>query len=490
MLFSRYWKTVNCWFIFASGCANYHLNIPCIPEKRIEKIITPKEIVLQKFIENIDQTGLFKPNDRILLAVSGGLDSVVMTHLFALAGYKFAIAHCNFRLRGEESDMDEAFVRELADRHGVDFFVKSFNTREYSRENGVSIQMAARQLRYQWFEEVRAGHNFSYLAAAHHTDDHTETVLINMIRGTGLQGLQGIRPKRDFVIRPLWIFTRNDIEVFALKNKLPFREDSSNAETRYIRNKIRHKVTPILREINPSFNDSVIKLSRIAEDAIELISFFTREHLKELVAIDGGRVSISLERLKRYPSKELILFELLKGYGFQPAVVENLARMLDAQPGKMFFSPTHVCLIDRENLLVTPLSEIDQGEVIEISKDDTRVVCSGGTFQLNIHHDFLLENLSGDSHEAFFDLSKLRFPLQLRHPVDGDFFFPIGMTGKKKISDFLTDKKIPRTEKSGIWLLCCGDAVMWVAGLRPDDRFKVKNTTRQVLMVKFEPFCE
>ncbi len=444
--------------------------------------------MLKSFIENIEQTNLFEPGDRILLAVSGGLDSIVMTHLFASAGYNFGIAHCNFKLRGEESDQDEAFVKELAQSLGVEFFVKSFDTVEYSHDNGLSIQMAARFLRYQWFEQVRTEHHFQYLAAAHHTDDHTETVLLNMIRSTGLYGLQGIRPKRDCVIRPLWHFSRHDIEVYALKNNLSFREDSSNSETRYIRNKIRHKVIPIIREINPAFNESITKLSRIAEDTIQLLNHFTREHLKEFIKKEGTRTWINLDGLLTYPARELILYELLKEYGFQPAVVENLARNIDGQTGKMFFSPTHVCLLNRDSLLISPLKETDLDEKVEITDTTNEIVCSGGKFFFTVHNDFLLENLSGDSHEAFFDLNRIRFPLQLRHPADGDFFYPIGMSGKKKISDFLIDRKIPRTDKSAIWLLCCHDDIMWVAGMRPDDRFKVRSSTRQVLVVRYEPF--
>lgn len=443
--------------------------------------------MIERFIENIESSGLIYQHDKLLLTVSGGVDSVVMVYLFKAAGYEFSIAHCNFKLRGEESDNDELFVKELAKESGVVFFAKSFDTYNYARKKGISVQMAARILRYQWFEDIRQKNRFSYICVGHHKDDNAETVLINLIRGTGLAGLQGIREKRSFVVRPMWIFSRNEIERFAVEHKLDFRDDSSNNDTKYIRNKIRHRVLPVLREINPSINESFSKLSKIIRNTDALLSYFIAKDAPGFVKQVNDKTEIDILSLSKYPSVEFILYELLKDFGFQSAVVENISLSLESQPGKMFYSPTHVCLKDRNKLVISPVKDYTD-EIIEVTREQKEVLTSTGTFLFTYHTDFMLENLSGDSLDAFIDLSKIVFPLVLRHVNDGDYFYPIGMSGKKKISDYLTDRKIPLTEKGDVWLLCSNEKIIWVVGMRPDERFKVKNSSRQVLGIKFIPY--
>jgi tRNA(Ile)-lysidine synthase len=445
--------------------------------------------VIERFKENIEKSGFLKKDDKLLLTVSGGVDSVVMVHLFNSIGSNFSIAHCNFKLRGEESEKDEEFVKKLAQEIGVDFFSKSFDTYQYARQKGISIQMAARDLRYQWFEEVRENNNFSFICVAHHKDDNAETVLINIIRGTGLAGLQGIREKRSFVVRPMWIFSRNEIERFAIEHKLDFRDDSSNNDTKYIRNKIRHRVLPVLREINPSINESFSRLSKIIRNTDTLLRYFIEKDAPNFVKQINDKVEIDIETLANYPSVEFILYELLKDYGFQPAVVENISLSLESQPGKRFYSPTYVCLKDRDKLVISPVKD-QSDEILEVGKGQSEALSSTGKFVFTYRSDFMLEDLSGDSLEAFVDLSKIVFPLVIRHVKEGDFFYPIGMSGKKKLSDYLTDKKIPLTEKGDIWLLCSGEQIVWVVGMRPDERFKVKNASREVLAIKFIPYFE
>lgn len=445
--------------------------------------------MIDRFKENLEKSGLINRKDKLLLTVSGGVDSVVMVHLVKAAGFNFSIAHCNFKLRGEESDNDELFVKNLALEAGVSFFSKSFDTYRYARQKGISIQMAARDLRYQWFEEVRKKNNFSFICVAHHKDDNAETVLINIIRGTGLAGLQGIREKRSFVLRPMWIFSRNEIERYAIEKKLGFRDDSSNNDTKYIRNKIRHRVLPVLREINPSINESFSRLSKIMRNTDTLLHYFIEKDTPDFVTKASDKIEIDIKILTNYPSVEFILYELLKDYGFQPAVVENISLSLDSQPGKRFYSPTHVCLKDRDKLVVSPVKD-QSGEILEVAMGQSEVLSSTGRFVFTYFSDFMLENLSGDSLEAFVDLSKIAFPMVIRHVKEGDFFYPIGMSGKKKLSDYLTDKKIPLTEKSDVWLICSGEKIVWVVGMRPDERFKVKNTSRNVLGIKFIPYFE
>ena len=436
-----------------------------------------------KFKQFILKNKLFLPHQNILLAVSGGIDSVVMTDLFKAAGCNFAIAHCNFKLRGSDADQDEVFVRELASQLRVDFYTQSFDTKAFAKEKGVSIQMAARELRYTWLENIRCQQGFDWIATAHQSDDNTETIIYNLTRGAGLKGLQGIPLKNGKIIRPLLIFSREEIEWHVKINSIAYREDLSNREDKYTRNKIRHKIIPMLKEINPALNKSLWELSEISAKTYGLLDYFISRDFKSHVYEKDGKTYIPVKLLLEYPDREIIIYELLKDFGFQSPEIENIVMSLEKQAGKLFFSKYYVCLKDRDHLIISRKDSDEKTEIL-IHQDQKEIRFSQGiirmrTFDIEENQDFI-----SDSKMAYLDVSLLKFPLKVRNPIDGDSFIPFGMSGKKKISDFLTDLKIPRTAKKKIWLLISDDKIAWVVGLRTDNRFRVKNTTRKVLEIK------
>ncbi len=436
-----------------------------------------------KFIQFILKNNLFLPHEKILLAVSGGVDSVVMADLFKTADYNFAIAHCNFKLRGSDSDDDEVFVGELASRLGTKFFSESFETTAFAKGRGISIQMAARELRYSWLENIRKQNGFDWIATAHQSDDNTETILYNLARGTGLKGLQGIPLKNGNIIRPLLIFSREEIEWYLKINNLEFREDLSNQEDKYIRNKIRHKIIPILNEINPSLHKSVRRLSDISAKTNRLLDYFISRDLNNHVYQRDGKTYIPVNLILEYPEREIIIYELLKDFGFQSPEIEDIAIGLEKQAGKLFFSKDYVCLKDREHLIISRKKGDVKTEAL-IHQEQKEVQFSQGLIRMRAFDIEENPDFKTDSNRAYLDFSLLKFPLKLRNPIDGDFFFPFGMSGKKKISDFLIDMKIPRTEKKNIWLLTSDDKIVWVVGFRTDNRFRVKKTTQKILEIK------
>ncbi|MFW5663770.1 MAG: tRNA lysidine(34) synthetase TilS [bacterium] len=441
--------------------------------------------MIHKFLENIEKNKLFHKDEKVLLALSGGMDSVVMAHLFHMAGFHFSFAHCNFQLRGKASDEDEKFVEALAREFQVKCFSKSFDTLAYAAQQGISTQMAARDLRYEWFEELRSGLGFNYIATGHHKDDHSETVLVNMIRGTGLAGLQGIRLKRGYIIRPLWDFTRKEISRYCNEHEIRYREDATNEETKYIRNKIRHQVVPHLKEINPSFNDSMVKLSSLAEQTNQLLHYLLEKESGNFVKEKGGKLWIDISRLQRYPSVALILYQLLHPYGFQGAMIEEIAHSLEGQPGKKLYSATHLCLRDRQHLIVSPYEQKTDFPRKQIGRNTQEVRFPGGKLQLYLHDAFAIEQIRKDQNIVYLDVDKLQFPLTLRNFEDGDYFYPFGMSGKKKLSDFFVDEKVPLTNKKNIGLLCSGEDIVWVIGMRADERYRITKPVGKVLEINF-----
>lgn len=434
-----------------------------------------------KFQEFIEKNKLFSSSEKILLTVSGGIDSVTMAVLFQRAGYKFGIAHCNFGLRGEESDNDQKFVKKIASQMDVPFFTVNFHTLEYAKKEKISIQMAARQLRYEWFEKIRQQEGFQYIATAHHLDDQTETFFINLIRGTGITGLHGILPKKDKIIRPLLCFYRSEIEKFITENNISFRNDSSNDEDHYLRNRLRHHILPELQQMKPGAKEAINqtifylrKVEVIYKDIIE----------KEIYKISINKndyIVINKNDLLLFSSPEILLGELLVQYGFTKQISKEIYVALNGQPGKQFFSATHRLVCDRDTLIVTKNKE---------KQEDKWEILKGKSFiELPIHLKLeLLDNIQkvkfkADHRIAYFDYDKLIFPLQLRKWKQGDFFYPFGMKGKKKISDYFIDNKIPLPEKENILLLISDNQVIWVVGYRSDNRFKVGKTTNKILQI-------
>ncbi len=441
--------------------------------------------MLQAFREYIKSADLFGQSDRILLAVSGGVDSIAMVRLFKDAGIDFGIAHSNFGLRADESDGDENFVKDLAFQFGVPFFVKHFNTKHFAAEHKISIQMAARDLRYAWFDEIMNENGFSFVATAHHLDDQAETFFINLLRGTGISGMHGILPKQGRIIRPLMFTTREKIMAFALDENLAWREDRSNKSRKYLRNKLRLDILSELRKINPVFsyklNESIAHLRDVETIYHNHIIGVTADLVQETP--EG--VLISIDWIYEYQPHATYLFELLKPYNFAYPVVKEIVRSIDTFSGKTFYSPTHRLLRDRENFIIQPLTELKTcpvtGEVVHLEKNITTL---DHPVSLCIQQTDKISDLPmGKSFIACLDEDKLKFPLVVRKWEKGDWFIPLGLKGKKKLSDFFIDQKISVADKEKTWLLVSGDDIVWVIGKRIDNRFRITSKTRKAYVV-------
>jgi tRNA(Ile)-lysidine synthase len=447
--------------------------------------------MLEKFRTYLQQQQFFNGGSRILLAVSGGIDSVVMAHLFHEAKIKFGIVHCNFKLRGKESDADKKFVKKLAASLKVPFYSKEFDTRKFSEENKISVQMAARDLRYNFFEEVFSEKNFDFIAIAHNADDSSETVLLNLIRGTGIAGYHGILSKNKKIIRPLLFASRTEILNHAKKKKINWREDSSNQSDQYLRNKIRLKIIPLLIKINPSI---AAAFQNHISQMIEVESLY-REYIQklkgELLEKKGDEVHINIHHLMKHAGYPTLLFELIKGFGFNGDTARDLAENLNSQSGKNFLSETHRIIKDRNHLIITH-KNLAQEEILEISADLHSVQWKHNRLfirKITLTSDLKEKILSGNSNDnniAWIDEGLITFPLQVRKWNKGDYFYPLGMKGKKKLSDYFIDKKIPVSEKEKKWLLLSGDKILWIIGEQIDNRFKINQESANCIQLIFE----
>jgi tRNA(Ile)-lysidine synthase len=442
--------------------------------------------MLQAFKAYIKSSGLFDQSDRILLAVSGGVDSIVMVQLFKDAGYNFGIAHVNFGLRGVESDGDEAFVNKLASQMGVPFYSKNFTTKQYAADNKVSIQMAARDLRYAWFDEIVKDNGYGYVATAHHLDDQAETFFINLLRGTGISGMHGIMPKQGRIIRPLMFTTREKIMSFALDLNLAWRDDRSNKSRKYLRNKLRLDVLSELYKINPRFsyklNESITHLREVESIYHNHIAGITAD----LVQHTAEGILISIDWVYEYEPHDTYLFELLKPYGFTFSVVKEIVRSLDTFSGKVFYSPTHRLLRDRESFIIQPLTELTEAsvnkEIYSIDRTESKIQ---HPILLHWHETEQVADLPmGKACIACLDLDELTFPLHLRKWEKGDWFMPLGLKGRKKISDFFINQKVSLADKEKTWLLVSGEDIVWVVGKRIDNRFRITSKTRLAFVLK------
>ncbi len=440
--------------------------------------------MLENFKSFIGEHKLFMPNERILLAVSGGIDSIVMLDLFHQAGFRTGMAHCNFRLRGVESDGDEEFVKARSEKYGLECHVKPFDTKKIAEQQGISIQMAARNLRYAWFEEIRKKHRYAWVATAHNQDDVMETFFINLSRGTGIRGLTGIPPKAGRVIRPLLFSPRSEIQAYAGSRRLDYREDSSNASDKYLRNKIRHQLIPALEKQNPSFRQSMIDTMKKLKETSIIYHGEIEKLKKRVTRTSANKTSINIAELLRTSSPKTLLYEILAEFNFNTQTMEDILRSLDSLPGRQFFSSTHRIVKDREQLILTGIEEADPRKYyIELSENRTSEPVHLEWVVIDKTENFKIPE---DPEVACLDLDLLDFPLILRHWQKGDYFQPLGMQGMKKLSDYMIDKKIPLPDKAGIWLLATGNKIVWVAGHRIDDRFKVTAKTRQILMIRYK----
>ncbi|KAA3621573.1 MAG: tRNA lysidine(34) synthetase TilS [Bacteroidetes bacterium] len=437
-----------------------------------------------RFTAFIEENSLFTQKDKILLAVSGGVDSVVMAHLFKRAGYDAAIAHCNFMLRGAESDIDEDFCRQLGKKLDLPFLSVSFNTRKIAKQRSISIQMAARELRYEWFEEVCVMLGYDCVATAHHMNDSVETFFVNLIRGCGIRGLHGIPVKNANRVRPLLFATRKEIEEYAAIYQIKFRFDASNEETKYLRNKIRHELVPKLKEINPLSEKSVFSTTKRIREAEQLFDFAIDQFRNKILASSGKKSVLNLIELKAAPGTATLLFELLKDKGLH---ADQAQMILEANTGAVFRSTTHRFLVDRDNLVVEPVPDGHNATEFSIEMGENLIVFDQGEVQIERKED-TTDKFPSTSYQVFVDESELIFPLTIRSWNPGDAFQPLGMKGKtKKLKDYFTDSKLSLFEKEKVRILVNNDGkIIWVMGHRLDDRFKIAPTTRSYLEFTFE----
>lgn len=438
--------------------------------------------MIERFTSFIDQHRLFQKNEKILLAVSGGMDSMAMLELFRQAGFRFDVVHCNFKLRGKASDADEALVRETAARLGVKCHSRSFETNELAKERKESVQMIARELRYAYFDEVADAHAYRLVATAHHLDDQIETFFINLLRGSGIAGLHGIPLSKGRIIRPLLFAYRNDIEEFVELHNIAYREDASNQSLKYRRNTIRHEILPQLLKLNPSFRQELnTTIGRLA--AVEKVF---REYLamqrKTAVQENNGITSIDIGKLKLLDPLPLYLYEFISSFGFNHDDVSNIISALDGTPGKTFLSPSHQLIVDRKKLLVSPRQRGHQKETFYIQLEMHRMDKPlQMTFTEVGAENYVIPEERGT---ASLDMGKLDFPLTLRKWKHGDSFMPLGMSNMKKLSDFFIDEKLSILQKQDSWVMCSGPDIVWVIGHRIDERYKVTGRTRTVFQVR------
>ena len=433
---------------------------------------------VKKFTDFIEQNNLFERSGKVLAAVSGGMDSVLMVHLLKSAGINFGIAHCNFQLRGDDSTADEAFCKNLAQQAGVPFHSIKFDTHTYAAEKKISIQMAARDLRYPWFEQVRQQSGYAVIALAHHQNDTIETILLNLTRGTGIAGLHGILPKNGRLVRPLLFLGREEIQKLITGNRYNYVEDSSNSSTKYARNKIRHEVIPKLKELNPNLENTFENNLRHFREMETLLEVRLEELKKGLFISQGDDIYLSIAAVKLLNPKHLLLFKLLQEYGFNETTIDDLIRSLDKHSGRIFEAADYQLILDRDNIILTKKPGDTQENVI-INEGGHTV--NYGNYKLTLLHDDSPLIITDNPMAVAVDAALLIYPLIIRCWQQNDSFYPLGMKTRKKLSDFFINQKIPLHVKSEIPILINGNSeIIWIGGYRLDERYKVNKNTKKV----------
>ncbi len=437
---------------------------------------------IQKIKQFIIRQHLFIPGQKIIAGVSGGADSVFLIYILCELGYDCVIAHCNFHLRGEESNRDELFVKSLAEKLNLPFRSIHFQTEKYASERKISIEMAARDLRYAWFTELKERENAGCIAIAHHSDDVVETFLINMTRGTGIHGLTGIRPENGDVVRPLLTLSRQEIEDYLQKNEIPFVVDSTNKESVYIRNKFRNQIIPLLQTINPSVKESILQTVENLQKTASFIENRLNGIKADLFTQKEDVQYISIEKLKKEDSPLFVLYELLHPYGFSASAIEDIYNGLDGTPGKQYFSHNYRILKDRESLVLSAKKQ-EETVIYHIQNTDTNVEIPLKitiTYEEN-RPDF---EIMKDKRFCYLDVDKLTFPLRIRGWERGDSFIPFGMKSRKKVSDFFIDRQFSILQKEQAWLLLSDEEIVWIIGERSDNRFRIDAETRKIMILE------
>ncbi|MBC5836756.1 tRNA lysidine(34) synthetase TilS [Flavobacterium muglaense] len=422
----------------------------------------------------------FLDNKKLLLATSGGLDSMVMAHLFQQLHHDIALAHCNFQLRGVESFGDQKFVQDFADTNKIPVYVTQFDTLAFAKDYKLSTQVAARDLRYNWFYELLESENFDYILTAHHADDNIETFLINLSRGTGLEGLTGIPAENGNIIRPLLAFSRDEIAQYAHDHGIEWREDSSNASEKYLRNKIRHDLVPLLKELNPQFISSFQKTQSYLQQSEAMVEDASIMVYQQVVRQEEDEIYIDLKQLLRLPNYKSYLYQWLKEFQF--SAWDDVYNLVDSLSGKQVYSSNFRLIKDRDFLILSPINFEEQQQEYLISQgvQDVKIPLKLSFCKVN--------DISVSANTAIFvDEDKLDYPLILRKWQEGDVFQPFGMEGKsKKLSKFFKDEKFSLLEKENCWILCSGEAVVWIVGYRQDERFKIQSTTQNILKIDLQ----
>jgi tRNA(Ile)-lysidine synthase len=444
----------------------------------------PPSCLKERFLKFIEENRLATSSQKILLAVSGGIDSMVMMHLFANSNFEFAVAHCNFLLRSQESDGDMEFVKAKANERRTPFFCQKFHTAEYAKQNKLSIQEAARELRYVWFSELLEAESYALVSTAHNLNDNIESLLINLSRGTGIRGLAGIPKKRENIIRPLLFATRVEIEEYAREHSIEYRIDSSNIEEKYLRNKLRHNIMPVFEESNSAFYKNFGDFFVRINQSLCIIDKEIERQKKLCVKKTGKGISIDIEKLLESQSPQLLLFEFLKDYGFNSTAIGNLFSSLKRQPGKIFFSKTHKATKDRRSVFVEPFALPLKEESALVYKSTSRLTINDIAFSFSSKPTTKGDQIASNQNLACLDMDKLSFPLEIRKIRKGDKMTPLGMKGRKKISDILIDSKVSLHKKEEIMVLVSGKEIAWLVGMRVSESFKISSLTSQVFMAK------
>lgn len=436
--------------------------------------------MLQKIKTYIAEKGLFESDATLIVGLSGGADSMALLDILTLLGYRCIAAHCNFHLRGEESDDDAKFVKNWCKENDIEFTSIDFDTKQYAADKKISIEMAARELRYSWFEMMRIQFNADAIAVAHHKDDSVETVLLNLIRGTGISGLSGILPKNGKIVRPMLCVTRSEIESYLREREIPFRTDSTNSEDIYTRNHIRLNILPMLQKINPSISESIFRTSENLAEAEKVYKKAIDADIKTVLQND----KIDIEELKQTVSPSSVLFEILSPLGFYPSVIEDVKNAMDASSGKVFYSSTHRLIKDRTYFLIDKIEKSEPENQIFLIDSVTQDISNPISLEIKVTD--VPKSIDKSNHILYADAEKLSFPLVLRKWQPGDWFIPFGMKGKKKLSDFFTDQKFNLKQKEETWILLSGEDVVWVVGYRSDNRFKISSKTKNVLQIELK----
>jgi len=437
-----------------------------------------------QFLSYITQYLPFIKHTKLLLAVSGGLDRMVLFALCNDLELDMAIAHCNFNLRGEESDAETTFVEKTMQEAQIPIFIKHFDTSAFAKEKKISTQMAARDLRYTWFQELASKHDFEYILTAHHSNDAAETFLINLGRGTGIKGLTGIPRHNGNVVRPLLGFSRKQIKEYADSAHLLWREDSSNASDNYLRNDLRNNAIPILEKASPHFLEGLTKTQENLKQSAALLNTYVaqlkQEYTYPINSIQGSSgICIDLEKLAAHPEQDAVLYTLLEGYGF--TAWQDVYDLKQAQSGKKILSQTHSLYKDRTVLQLMPIDNKKKAQVVWVSANEKQVQLGGGQLALEV----VAKLETASRNEIFVAKDRLKFPLHIRSWQEGDYFFPLGLKGKKKLSKFFKDEKLSLVQKKEVQILCSGEEIVWIVGMRPDDRFKVNPDTKSILKISY-----